>query len=76
MNSGEERDAPKEDPLSFAMDRVAIWKAAYGCLHSVGWQAGSEYTVSDVLLLAKFLAGDDIPADAMMDMIRDPDTDT
>lgn len=63
-----EDDVP--DPLTFAMDRATIWKAAHTTFVSVGWNVGSEFTVSDVLLLARFLAGDDIRES---DDIRDVD---
>lgn len=45
------------EALDFAMDRVAIWKAARQALR----ETNLGYTTSDVLELARFLAGDDIP---------------
>lgn len=77
MNSEnvEQVDSGSPDPLTYAMDRATIWKCAHQCFTSVGWTAGDEYTVSDVLLLAKFLSGDDVP-DGLIESCRDIDHDS
>ena len=46
-----------EDPLSFAMDRTSVWRAASTLLK----ESGVEYSAQDIVDLAEFLAGDNIP---------------
>lgn len=47
----------RDDELTYAMDRGAIWKSALRLLKD----ANVDYTPGDVTELAEFLAGDNIP---------------
>ena len=46
-----------DEPLTFAMDRAAIWKAGLTLLKD----SGLDYTPGDVTELAEYLSGDNIP---------------
>lgn len=46
------------DPLSFVMDRVTIWKSAHTCMSEAGI---NEPHPEDVLALAEWLSGDNLP---------------
>lgn len=46
-----------DEPLTFAMDRAAIWKAGLTLLK----ESGLDYSPGDVTELAEYLAGDNIP---------------